>query len=301
MKNPTAILCSDFHIRDSTPECRTDDFMEAQRLKFAFLKNLQIKHNIPILVAGDLFHHWKPSPWLLGWCFDNLPDKMIVIPGQHDLSAHNLDNISKAGIYVLAAAGKIILLTGDNSETDISQILYQGFPWCVELKDIERGFGEYAAVALIHKLVYQGKPPFPGAENYGGTGKALIKQMPGFDLLLTGDNHQTFVERFGETILVNAGSFTRQSATQIDHKPCVFLWDAETNEVEQVFLPINKDVISRDHIEIQEERNERIEAFVSSLSKETEIVLFYEENMKKYLDANKISKDVQNIIWGIME
>lgn len=301
--NPDAILCSDIHLRLDTPECRTDDFLSAQTAKLKFLSDLQKEHNCPILCSGDLFHHWKPSPELLSYALENLPDGIVAIPGQHDLEAHNLKNIKRSGIYALAAAGKIKLLSPDkrlDNRFDYGREI-QGFPWGVDLTHCKgTEYNKKSAVALVHKLVYQGKPPFPGAENIGRTGKAILKQMEGFDLVLSGDNHQCFTEAYGDQLLVNPGSFMRTTAAQADHEPCVFLWYAESNEVEQVFLLINKDAVSREHIEVKEERDERIEAFVSKLEGGVEVGVSYEDNMKRFLAKNNISKPVEILIYEAM-
>lgn len=292
-----AILCSDLHIRDSIPECRTDDFMKTQEVKYEFLRELQHKHgNIPILVAGDVFHHWKPSPFLISWALQHLPDQTITIAGQHDLPNHNLDNINKSGIYTLWKAGKIEVL--NNNQIMVNGFGIWGFPWNIDLTGVAKLRNcDYYKIALIHHLVYKDKEPFPGAAKVGGTGKSILKQMPGFDLVVSGDNHQTFTATYGDQLLVNPGSFMRTTAAQADHKPCVFLWYAKTNEVEQVFLPINKNAVSREHIEVKEHKDERIEAFVSKLKSDVELGISYSENMKLYIAKNKISKEVQTEIW----
>ena len=298
---PSAIQCSDLHLCLDTPTCRTDDFLSAQTDKLKFLRGLQEKYDCPILCSGDVFHHWKPSPELISYALENLPDGIIAIPGQHDLEAHNLSNIKRSGIYALAAAGKIqLLVKGDVVSVNLCRV--KGFPWGRELMGIPPSRNNNPSVALIHKLVYQGKPPFPGAEKCGGTGKAILKQMAGFDLVISGDNHQAFTETYGDQILVNPGSFMRNTASQADHKPSVFLWYAETNEVERVFLPINKNVVSREHIEVKEEHDERIEAFVSSLRKNdvVEVGISYEEMMKRYIAENNISKPVEILIYEAM-
>ena len=297
MKNVSAILCSDLHIRETTPECRIDDFMETQTRKYKWLHELQEKYNVPILVAGDLFNYWKPSPWLLGWALRNLPNGIISTPGQHDLPAHNLDNIEKSGINVLSDALKIVLLNENEFDNDF---LVFGFPWGTKLTGAKTKVYNAPHIALIHYGVYQNKPHYPGAENIGGTAKSIIKRMPGFNLIVSGDNHLTFTERVGNSLLVNPGSFTRQTAAQIDHKPCIFLWGAETNEVDQVFVPIEKNVISREHIDKVEIRDERLEAFVSRLDTKIDISISFKQNLKEHIAKNKISKNIQDIIWGCL-
>ena len=303
MKHVDAILTADIHLRESIPECRTDDFMAAQTKKHLFLKSLQEKYNVPILVAGDLFHHWKPSPYLLGYSLATLADGICAVPGQHDLPGHSLENIEKSGIHVLAEADKIILLSPDRElihcSQDCPKIEIHGFPWGVELKNVKRT--NKVKIAMVHKLVYKGKEPFPGAENHGGTAKLIIRKLSGYNLVLTGDNHETFTERIGDTLLVNPGSFMRSTASQIDHRPSVFLWNADDNEIEQVYLPCDKKAVSREHIEVRAERDERIEAFVSRLNHNVEIGLSFDANVSAYLAKNRVSKGVQTLIREAMQ
>jgi DNA repair exonuclease SbcCD nuclease subunit len=270
--------------------------METQTRKHKWLKELQREHKAPILMAGDLFNYHKPSPFLLSWSFRNLADGFICIPGQHDLPAHNMDNIGRSGIQVLAD-GEKINLTASNLIFIDEGVIYQGFPWGVELRGIEPS-SKFPSVALIHYGVYESKPHYPGAENSGGTAKAVLRSMPGFDLIVSGDNHLTFTQRLDDRVLVNPGSFMRSTAAQADHKPCVFLWCAETNEVEQVFIPIEKDVISREHIEAIHQRDERLESFISKLDHDIELGISYTTNMRNHLAKNKIPKSITDIIWG---
>jgi len=302
MKKADAILCSDLHIRDKAPVCRTDDFIVTMERKYLWLSNLQQEHNCPILCAGDMFDHWRPSPWLTAWALRNLPDKIIAIPGQHDLPAHNLDNIDRSGIQVLWDAGKILLMRNSDIDNmvDVDRIMYTGFPWGIPLEGSDRGFGEVRSVALIHYGVYESKPHYPGAELSGGTAISVLKKMPGFDLIVSGDNHLSFTCKVGNRLLVNPGSFTRSTAAQADHKPSVYLWYADSNTVERVYVPIEKDVISREHIDNIEERDERLEAFISRLNHDIDISVSYQDNMKKYLSQNDIPKAIQNIIWESM-
>lgn len=299
MRYADAIICSDIHLRLDTPECRTDNFLEAQSRKLQFISDLQQQHECPVLCGGDIFHHWKASPQLLGMACRELPRHFITIPGQHDLPAHSIENIERAGIDVLCAADKIIMLS-PTTELDIvlgDCVNISGFPWGEELcGTVNPGVN----VALIHYLVFQGAEPFPGAAAVGGTAKSIIRQMPGFQLIVSGDNHQTFVERVGNTLLVNPGSMMRTTAAQVNHRPCIFLWYADTNEVTQVFLPTNEGVISREHIDVKKEKNERLESYVASLKSNTEISLSFEDNVKAKIAANKVRQPVQKLIYEAM-
>jgi DNA repair exonuclease SbcCD nuclease subunit len=285
--NPTAILCSDLHLREDTPICFISDYQKEQWQCLDFISNLQRKYDCIVLHGGDLFHHWKPSPWLITMATRHLPKKFYSIAGQHDLPNHVFSLVEKSGINTLAESNKIFLLDGVHYGQEIDEKKSDQY---FAIKD--------KRILVWHKLAYQ-TIPFPGAT--GGNAKELLKKYPQYDLLLLGDNHQTFVEEYQGRILVNPGSMMRMTAAQADHKPCVFLWYAETNTVIPVYLPIEEGVVSREHIQVKEERDMRIEAFVEKLKGDYKVELNFEQNLKLFFESNDTEKDIQQITYQMIE
>jgi hypothetical protein len=153
-------------------------------------------------------------------------------------------------------------------------------------------------VFMWHKLIWEKKaPPWSDAP----TAKQILKEYPQYDLIVTGDNHASFVVEHEGRLLVNPGSLTRQTADQAKHKPSVYLWYAETNTVKRVELPIEQGVISREHIDKNKKRDARIAAFVSRLQDDWEVGVSFERNLKRFLKKNKISDKVEAIIREAME
>ena len=108
---PSIIFCSDFHLREDTPVCWTGDFDEEQWNSVLFINRLQKKYGCVVIHAGDLFHHWKPSPYLITRTIKYLPKRFFTIYGQHDLPQHNLDLAIKSGIATLETAGALTVLS----------------------------------------------------------------------------------------------------------------------------------------------------------------------------------------------
>lgn len=286
--SPDAILMSDPHLRLDIPICRTEEeFLEAQWGKLQFIKDLQKKHNCIVLCAGDLFHYWKPSPYLLSKTIEHLPDKFHTIYGQHDLPQHNLQLQDKSGIYTLKTALKLILLDGVHYGEEPNEDSGVFFP----IAD--------RAVLIWHKMTYQGKPPWPGCVD--PKANKLLRKYPEYDLILTGDNHKTFTETYDNRLLVNPGSLMRQDADQGSHRPSIFLYYAITNTVEQVYLPIKSGVVSREHIERNEERSDRIEAFISKLDGGWEAGMSFEKNLEEFFKNNRVRKQTKEIIYEALE
>ena len=292
-KIPTAILMSDPHLRETTPVCYIGDYQKEQWNSMDFVSNLQKRWNCPILCAGDLFDHWKPSPWLLTETMKHLPAKFFSCMGQHDLPQHSIDLVNKSGFGTLKEAEYI--KDANDWNLDNIDIVFCHFGQEPPLKRDQR----IKQILIWHKLVYKGEKPFPTAS--GGQAISMLHKFPQYDLLLFGDNHQTFTATYGDQLLVNPGSLMRMDADQIDHKPCVFLWFAEDNSVQQIFIPIEQGVISRDHIEHRKEHDHRIDAFISKLNTDYKTTLSFEENLESHFKANNTREPVKNIIYKSLE
>lgn len=278
-----AILTADWHLREDIPICRTDNFLDTQIQKMQFIQKLQNKHNCPVIHAGDLFHHWKPSPFLLTQAFLWLPEKFYTIYGNHDLPQHNKSLAEKTGLNTLVSAFRITQL--------------EGADWGVGLEDdltpYEFEIGG-RKILVWHIMTWKDTPPWPGCED--PTAKELLKRFPQYDLIVTGHHHTAFVETVGNRILVNPGPITRQTIDHIDFKPRVYLWYANTNIVKEEYVPIEHGVISASHIQEKESRDERITAFVQRLNTDWDTTLDFEENLERFAKQNKVRKSVMEII-----
>lgn len=277
-----AILTSDWHLREDVPVCRTDDFIKAQWEKVQYIKKLQEKYSCVIIHAGDLFHHWKPSPALLTETMRNLPKDFHTVYGNHDLPQHNLELADKSGVTTLAEAGFLTLLPGGHWKTQPAVLVYP----VSELK-----------LAVTHTMTWFKELPFPGCTSPDAY--RLLRKYPDIDLIVTGDNHQSFAVKKDNQWLVNPGSLTRQTANQINHAPAVYLWDGE--DVFPEYLPAAPEVVSREHLDRIEKRDARLEAFINSLSDEWEVAISFEENLRRFFEKNKIRQSVQEIIYKVLD
>jgi DNA repair exonuclease SbcCD nuclease subunit len=303
---PNLILCSDIHLREDIPICRIDNYWEAQWKKIDFISNLQKKYNCPVLHGGDLFDHWKPSPNLLRETILHLPDQFYTIYGQHDLPQHSLELVDKCGINVLEAAGKLQILDGTHwGELPKKESLFIKIPDHSNQMDVKESCDKkyipkrIINVLLWHVMNYVGQKPWPGCTDSSAI--KLLQKYPQFNLILTGDNHKPFVETFDGRLLVNPGSMMRMDADQMDFKPRVYLWYAETNTVSAVYLPIQEGAVSREHLEKITQREGRIDAYVSKLDLEWKSSLNYEDNIKILLQKNHVRESVKTIIYKAID
>jgi len=286
---PDLILSADWHLREDTPICHTGDFQKEQWDAMRFISNLQKEYGCPVICSGDLFHHWKPSPELLSKASIYMPKEVYAVYGNHDLPQHNMDLSEKSGFYNLAINGKISRLD-EGSEIE-------GCSWNeTPLRDTQFNRLE---VVVWHIMVYQGKLPWPGCTD--PMAAKLLMKYPEYKLIVTGDNHKTFVEEYKGRLLVNPGSLTRQTSAQVNHKPCVFLYYAATNTVKPVYLPIEQGVINREHMEKAENKDERIASFISKLNTGWKAARNFEETLKAFKQENEVSDSVMSIIYKAIE
>ena len=298
MKTADALLMADFHLRPDKPKCRTEeDYLNTQDNKISFIFGLAKKHRCPILIAGDLGNEPNWSCRLLRWFAFKVKKydvEIYAIPGQHDLPYHLLRHWRRSAIGVLGTTGVINLI---GIKRNFAPVVMKNFslfpfPYGYKIKDILKKYETPSKpmVAISHQMVID-KRLWPG--QVATKGHQLLRQYPEYQLILTGDNHTPFVSEYEGRILVNPGSVFRQEADEIDHKPRVYLWYSTNNTVEPVYIPIEQDIVSRDHIIEKTERDERFDEYIQKMKLNYKIGTSYTKNLVKYFQRNKTWKRVK--------
>ena len=220
----------------------------------------------------------------------HLPRQFMTIYGQHDLPQHNYDLKGKSGIAVLEEAGALEVLKHSS--------------WGQEPSESLRWPGTDKKMMVWHKFVWDGKRvPWPGCDEM--TADEVLAKYKWMDIIVTGDHHKPFTAQTGDRkpgrILVNPGCLTRQFADYEGHQPRVYLWYEETNTVEPYVLEIEEGVIAREHIERVEERDKRIDSFISRLDGNWEVVISFEQNLKSFLSKNRFRKEVVQLVYKAID
>jgi len=305
-KRPDAILTADLHLSESTPISRTDDYLEAQKKKLLFLQDLQKQHGCPVIDAGDIFNHWKPSPWLLERAFRYLPEDMITIPGNHDLPEHSMKQYHKSGLFLLDVHSENVMVLHPNDEEDefvgAPPFGIYGFPYgeYEDRYELQLPQNTERLVLILHEMVWpKGQQPWPGAEGYAA--EQILKDNPNCDLIVTGHHHKAFVVQRENQILVNPGPMMRISADKADYKPRCYLYFSDDNSVEAVFFPIESNVHDTSYIDQVKERNERLEAYIARMNMEWESGLSFQGNLEMFFKRNKTPKKVRELIYENLE
>lgn len=305
------ILAADFHLRKNPPRSRIDDYFAAQERKLRFILKLA-RESPPLTISGDLFDQARPGPFLERWIIELLKEydvRLIVVPGQHDMPGHSLEQLPDSGLGVLAAA-EVITILKSNIENFYEPPYYDGngafriwgCPYGQEPVQPRPDQRSDLNILLWHHMVID-SPLWPG--QVADYGHGILRKYPQFDIIVTGDNHKTFVMSLSsaldgkDRLLINPGSMMRQTAAQVSHRPCVFKW--ESGKLEQIFLPIEQDVLDLTDLEQAKEKDGRISAFVESLDKQYEIGLGYTKNIEYFLNKNQIKELVRKIVWKCLE
>lgn len=313
-KKADAILTADFHLRETAPVSRTDDYVAAQERKLKFLQKLSDQNwGCPILCAGDVFHHWKGSPWLSAWAYRHLPQPLIAIPGNHDLPAHSMERYGQSTLSLLDEITEPERLTVLKREgmTAADTLNIAGVPFgelentkiptrdVDVLRTLQQGLTQN--ILMIHELVWERRGSLQARIGGHTVTELLEKFGRHYDLILTGDNHQSFTARAGDALLVNPGSMMRMTADQEDFRPQCFLYYADENRVEAVRFPMQYHVHSREHIDQAKERDERITAYIERMSEDWDLTLSFEQNLRAFFEENNVPRKVREIIWQHLE
>jgi len=283
MKKADAILMGDVHLREDVPVCRTDDFLQVQLEKLYFINTLQKKHRCPILCSGDLFDKAKPSLEFASSISKNIPDNFHTVYGNHDLPNHSLQEQAKCGVYNLWVNDRLQVLTGTHFNQTPTTHSFEI---------------EGRKILVWHVMTYKSELPYPGCTDMKA--RSILHKYPEYDLILTGDNHTPFTQTYQGRLLVNPGSMMRQTADQIDYKPAVWLYYADTNTVEPVYLPINVGAVTREHLDVIEQKENRILAFIETLNKEGLDFVNFQQNLRVFLQKNQTNEKVIDIINKMM-
>lgn len=298
---PVAVLCSDLHLSLYAPVARSaePDWLAAQKRQLTQLSRTANKLAVPILCAGDIFHHWKAQPELINFALLNLP-AMYAVPGQHDLPLHNFDDIQKSAFGTLLIAEKIKLLQ-PAMPTYIKGARVWGFPWGFPINPPDADASSSALnVAVVHAYIWQHKSGFIGAKPIDHVDE-WSRKMGGYDIALFGDNHKPFI-RFpsagsNSCLIFNHGAFQRRASDEFDHTPALgILMSDGTVKLEK--LDCSKDLfIDRNDPKFEEDSQFTMDAFLKELETLGEDdQLSFEQALHHYLKTHEVTPGAEKII-----
>ena len=287
------LITGDWHYTDKTPSCRIDDYPTVLKNKIKSILNIAYKENVAaILQPGDL----TDTPFLsysayreLYNMFEDIP--IYTIYGQHDLRYRNKGNTP---------------LDALQDSNDWFYILTQQLLPKINLIGVSYGevipepTPDVFNILLIHKMIVAvQEAEWQGDYDLGID--FLTKSK--YDLIISGDNHKSFMVGTKKRFLFNCGSLMRSTIDQIDHRPCFYIFETEDRTYKQFFIPVTiwqKTFDLKKKVK-EEERNEHMESFVSGLSEHKDMGLNFADNLFMYLKKNKVDSTITEIIKRNME
>lgn len=303
---PAFILCADDHIQNGRPKCRKDLYTHTIFKKLQFRMDYAEKHNIKyILNAGDLGEKSYFIRDGIGWnaaiynryvrMLKNMGIKNLVVAGNHDLPGHDIRNIHESALGSLILAGSVKLLNNHEPE-HINNINVYGCSWDQKIPKPAKDKQAFRNILVIHKMIIENIPLWPG--QIAINAKEFLKKCSKFDLVVSGDNHNTFTIEKEGSILVNPGSMLRRKTDQFSHKPCFFVYYPEKNQVQKIFYNFEapENVISNTHIKNKNKRTERSEKYSKAVqSADFSKLTSLQDNINHIFDENGVSLRLREI------
>ena len=294
------IITADYHLRADRPRCRLDeDWMSTQKKAIDSVMEIAINKDCDVYVIGDIFDTPRVPPEVVSlflqslWRMDVPQLKVHLLAGNHDLPYHNWSNVNQSSFGILWK------LVANNTTDSLT---------CIEAFYSSAHFGEPLPVKSIdpilflHRLVFPSKKSLPPNVN-AITASDLLKEYPEYKWIFVGDYHSAYHYEEKGRHVVNPGCLIRQRADLIDYQPEVAYVDTEKGIVEWIEIEDKAVLVTDEYLRKEEERNDRIEAFVESVKKSGQVSLSFIDNLNERIEENReeISKDVINIIEEIHE
>ena len=298
------ILClGDLHYRATTPSGRKDDYVRAHAAKMEQVLQIASRYGCKyILQPGDLFDEATVPYWVTREVirmYRGQDWQMLVCLGQHDQRYHQSDR-TNTPLGVLEAAG-VVRVLGKMPYID-GDTLFYGASWG-ENVPVLKGKGEAVRILVTHRMVIKDKKLWPGQEDYAKAGALLRRHQ--YDLIVTGDNHNAFVERTDNRWLVNCGSLMRANVDQADHYPIVHIYDTETRHVvesQPLEIAPAAEVLKAEESAAARQTSAELEAFVEQIGRNRGAPdLDFLGNLNKLAKAEGVVRGVQDKIGEIVQ
>ncbi len=292
------IVTGDWHFRGTNPRARMDNFQEALTHKIYEVFNLAQEHEAEaIIVPGDVFD--SPGTALgtiadLAFVLQAAPCKVLAVAGNHDLWAGNPGSKYRTPFGLLAKLGLIWDLEQEPYEDMERALLITGHGYNTET-DTEAGMGQFSpgvlpaeglSIHVVHSMLMERPPGFEMRHT-------LIRNVQTTArVIISGHEHIGFGIKHREdgVLFINPGALCRLSANpaEMERQVQVAVLEVENGEAEAFLVPLKSarpgyEVLSRDHLEQEAEREEHINRFLGLLAAEGEA---------KFLEIQEIIDDI---------
>ena len=299
------LVTGDWHLRFNRPRLRIDkSYFQTQLDKVSEILNIANENQCQyILQPGDFFDSVDTPDFVKSQYIYLLLSlhkvKILCVAGQHDLKNHT-KKIEKTPLGVMRAVDLVMILEkGWSLYHEHRHFHFFGASWkqpvpIVQSKDVFN-------ILLIHKMIVDNKL-WAQQDNHIYANHMIRRTS--FDLIVSGDNHKSFIIQRGDKAIINCGSLMRTRIDQIDHKPMVCIYNTDDRSIEKIYLNIKPaaKVFDMKKTKEIEERNKDLDAFVEMLDSpvldDEEMGLDFVDNLYKTIDDSdlNIGQGVKDII-----
>jgi len=291
------ILSADYHARPDMPRCRLDaDWMATQRACLTEIREIANKLKLPLAIVGDIFHVPKVGDRVRNMFVEFLHSinaGVCLIAGNHDLPHHAWENVMDSSF------GAIKLLIESPDVPKINHLNRIGVAAHFGTEQMADPHAD-TSIVFTHRLVFPDALPHWAQNDPDAiTASDLLKQYPSAKWIFTGDYHHAFIYEENGRYVVNPGCVNRQSAKMKDYKPLVYIVDTDAGTIDPNYLKADTGKMVTDaYLRVEEEREDRITAFVDSVRKSENVSLDFLGNLKSAMSANK---ELEPVVRGMIE
>lgn len=294
-------IFGDLHVTDMRPRNRTDkNYLETISEKITWSCLNPLKYCKYVMFPGDVFDSFRANDFLKQYFVpilrtiiedpDNCIKMFLAIYGQHDLRFHNSNRLNTP-LRVVETSNVVELLGKEPFVAEFATDIY-GMNWGEEIPKIENP--DNLNILVAHMMVIKDDKLWEKQE--GHTMARVLLRKTGFDLIITGDNHQFFTDALGDRYLLNMGSLMRSKIDQIHHTPSVAVYDTEDKSfhVEEIPVKPYEEVFRVEEALQEKEKSENLEAFIEKLEQtDTENIegLDFRKNLYQWVEENKDTEE----------
>lgn len=243
-----ALVTGDVHLSHKPPVARSGepDWYAAQGRPLRAIREQCETLQVPLLIAGDLFHTWNEPAETIAFALRELPDLVFAVPGQHDLPYHQYRDLPRSAYGVLVEAGRIVDLKPGQPVELISRgtpLSLHGFPWGFPPKPAPSSCSLSLDIAVVHATIWDHAARYPGAPE-GGNILQMLPQLQGYDAGVFGDNHRAFHYdgRPGRAFVYNCGPIIRRTVDEKTNGGATVGLLYADGRVERAYLAIDQEV-----------------------------------------------------------
>jgi DNA repair exonuclease SbcCD nuclease subunit len=307
------LVTSDLHLREDVPQCRAEtvqDWFTLQKKQLYQIVSIAEEYNVEgIIVAGDIFHRPRVPPiieQLFLSLVQNIP--VYIMPGQHDLPGHSAKNVDNSSFGVLER-----MITMFDSVVESNRKLQSMSSLCdwemFQSREIMKSAKMEPELLCVHRLITPNNSSLPIKEAM--TTLELIEHFSAvneeYKIFIAGDYHHGHIyvapnrsSYAGKAVIV-PGCLNRQAADMISYHPSVVVFDSDQpSDCFTISIDDPIEMITNQHIVERNERNERIESFISAMQEAKSVSLSFEDNVRTALAEHQPSKAVKEFVYQLM-